>query len=66
MHDIDVEGKGGEFFLYPNEQTGELVRVKPETNSGIMVDGSQVIHGTTEWMPPTKPPIVDKDDKKEL
>eukprot|EP01038_Epipyxis_sp_PR26KG_P010448 gene10448-14033_t len=56
---IPNQNIGGQFVYYENSKLFHVV--EPTPRSGILVDGSKVLHAATLYRPDTKAPLMSKD-----
>ena len=58
--------RGGQFFFYPEGPSGKHLEILPHPNSGIVCDGSRMVHGTATYVPSSLPPPISKDHTNHL
>ena len=63
---VDPEKDGGAFFFYPNGTEGPASVIPPKFNTGIVIDGSVIVHGVDIFRPWQTPPRIVASDKNEL
>ena len=47
----DNNQSGGELYLYPDGVDHEVVLIPPTSRSAVLMDGTDVVHGTTVYQP---------------
>jgi hypothetical protein len=58
--------KGGELYAYPDGVDHDVVLIPPTPRSVVMMDGAQIIHGTTVYFPSMQPPLFLGDKDKDF
>lgn len=53
--------KGGELYAYPDGVENDVVLIPPKSRSVVMMDGAQIVHGTTVYFPSKQPPMFLSD-----
>ena len=63
---LNHEKDGGGFYFYPKGTGGRAEIVPAEFNTGLVLDGSVLIHGVNTYQPKKLPPIINPSDKNSL